>query len=178
MHSHSAFLITLLLSTEHRMGAEIGVFEGDNTAALLSGLDGLEYLLCVDPWKHYPEFDASTPNKAGKVANADFEKVEEKFWRQVAPFKSRVELMKEESVSAALHVTNESLDFVFIDGNHAYDYVKEDIDVWLPKVKKGGLLIGHDYVTKPGYGVIGAVQKSFTRYYVNKPSKCWYVTKE
>ena len=35
---------------------------------------------------------------------------------------------------------DESLDFVYIDANHAYDFVKEDIGLWYPKVKKGGIL--------------------------------------
>ena len=40
----------------------------------------------------------------------------------------------------------ESLDFVYIDANHSYDYVKEDIELWYPKVKSGGYLLGHDYI--------------------------------
>jgi len=39
-----------------------------------------------------------------------------------------------------------SLDFVYIDANHAYDYVVEDMEKWYPKVKNGGYLIGHDYL--------------------------------
>jgi hypothetical protein len=41
---------------------------------------------------------------------------------------------------------DESLDFVYIDANHAYDFVKQDIELWYPKVKKGGYLWGHDYI--------------------------------
>ena len=40
---------------------------------------------------------------------------------------------------------DESLDFVFIDASHDYDSVKKDIEMWYPKVKKGGILAGHDY---------------------------------
>jgi len=39
-----------------------------------------------------------------------------------------------------------SLDFIYIDGNHAYEYVKRDIEIWWPKLKKGGLFSGHDYL--------------------------------
>ena len=39
----------------------------------------------------------------------------------------------------------ESVDFVYIDANHSYTYVRDDIQTWLPKVKKGGIIGGHDY---------------------------------
>ena len=42
--------------------------------------------------------------------------------------------------------SDESLDFVYIDANHAYDFVKQDIELWWPKVKKGGWLCGHDFL--------------------------------
>jgi len=41
--------------------------------------------------------------------------------------------------------SDNSFDFIFIDGNHTYDYVKSDINNWYPKVKPGGILMGHDY---------------------------------
>ena len=52
---------------------------------------------------------------------------------------------------------DESLDFVYIDANHGYESTKEDIREWSKKVKKGGIVSGHDYVKKNGYGVIEAV---------------------
>ena len=54
------------------------------------------------------------------------------------------------SMASKLYLDN-SLDFVFIDATHEYDSVKEDIKLWYPKVKEGGILAGHDYNTKfPG----------------------------
>jgi hypothetical protein len=44
-----------------------------------------------------------------------------------------------------------SLDFVYIDANHTYEGVKEDIKYWYPKVKPGGLLLGHDYLPNDMY---------------------------
>lgn len=46
---------------------------------------------------------------------------------------------------------DESLDFVYIDANHAYDYVKQDIELWYSKVSKGGYLLGHDYIAMDWY---------------------------
>src|SRR5260221_412005 len=49
---------------------------------------------------------------------------------------------------------DESLDFVYIDANHEFRYIAEDLCEWTKKVKKGGIVAGHDYFyTKTGSGV-------------------------
>lgn len=79
---------------------------------------------------------------------------------------------------------DKSLDAVFIDAGHAYEDVSRDIDAWLPKVKKGGVLAGHDHNAKHFQGVIQAVVERFERYEVfrGEPFKgdgdyypCWAV---
>ena len=50
------------------------------------------------------------------------------------------------STEAASQIEDESLDFVYIDGNHKYQYVKQDLEAWLPKVRQGGIIGGHDYL--------------------------------
>lgn len=52
--------------------------------------------------------------------------------------------MQMSSISASYHIPNESVFAVFIDGNHSYKEVYEDVRAWLPKVKPGGILAGHD----------------------------------
>jgi hypothetical protein len=63
---------------------------------------------------------------------------------------------------------DDSLDFVFIDADHSYEAVSRDIDAWKPKVKRGGILAGHDYIpwTNPTFGVIKAVNERFERFEV------------
>lgn len=56
-----------------------------------------------------------------------------------------------------------SLDWVYIDADHHYEPVCRDIDAWLPKVKSGGIIAGHDYCEYPGFGVIQAVTERFPR---------------
>ena len=53
--------------------------------------------------------------------------------------------LKMTSMEAVKKFENESIDFVFIDGSHEYEDIKNDIISWMPKVKKGGVLAGHDY---------------------------------
>ncbi len=66
--------------------------------------------------------------------------------------------IKATSKTASKKFADESLDVVFIDLNHSYESVKEDIALWLPKVKKGGYLAGDDY-HENWQGVIKAVDE-------------------
>jgi predicted O-methyltransferase YrrM len=59
---------------------------------------------------------------------------------------------------------DESLDFVFIDGNHQYSYVLEDITEWSKKVRSGGIVSGHDYFEFLDNGVIRAVNEYVKQY--------------
>lgn len=52
---------------------------------------------------------------------------------------ARSQILRMESIRAAKLFKDEQLDFVFIDANHSYKSVKEDIEAWWPKVKKGAL---------------------------------------
>lgn len=93
-----------------------------------------------------------------------------------APEHVRKNLEPVEDVIGDLHVGlswevaslygDRSLDLVFVDAGHSYGDVCKDIDAWLPKVKIGGLIAGHDYVEWPGFGVIRAVNERFARFNV------------
>jgi predicted O-methyltransferase YrrM len=65
---------------------------------------------------------------------------------------------------------DESLDGVFIDANHTYKAVKKDIADWMPKVRKGGVLAGHDYI-QTFEGVVRAVNESITDFVIME--QCW-----
>jgi predicted O-methyltransferase YrrM len=68
-----------------------------------------------------------------------------------------------DSIEASKQYEDESLDFVFIDASHEYEFVKADILTWLPKVKKGGWIGGHDFTPNdpPTNGVDTAVKEIF-----------------
>lgn len=68
------------------------------------------------------------------------------FWRNVEPVKQGItKIWAGDSIKVAQDFQDNSLDFVFIDANHEYEAVKLDIETWLPKVKVGGVLAGHDH---------------------------------
>ena len=60
-------------------------------------------------------------------------------------------------MNAVKRIPDGSLDFVYIDSNHSYDYVMEDLINWSRKVRKGGIVSGDDYYNFGGAGVVGAV---------------------
>jgi hypothetical protein len=79
-------------------------------------------------------------------------------------------------------------DFVYVDANHAYDAVKNDLTKWFPKLKKGGLFSGHDYIdglfSYANFGVKSAVDefalKNNLKVYSTKeshPHKTWFIIK-
>ena len=68
-----------------------------------------------------------------------------KFAKNKVNFFSCMRLIRQTSKEAVKGFKDDSIDVVYIDGNHEYDYVKEDIDIWYPKVKKGGVIGGHDF---------------------------------
>jgi hypothetical protein len=68
-----------------------------------------------------------------------------KFLEYMASVINVIHPIEMDSVKASFLYADSSLDFVFIDAEHKYEFVSKDIKAWLPKVKKGGIIAGHDY---------------------------------
>lgn len=152
-------------------GAEIGIFQGATSAHLLKRFPQLT-LFCVDPFADYSEFE---PNRTQEAMSAS----EQKARAAIAPFGNRAVLIKDFSVSAAKHVEDNSLDFVFIDAIHTHDAVTEDLNAWYPKVRPGGLVSGHDYSWG---GVQSAVREFIAKqgraaFYTPSTSDVWFFGK-
>lgn len=72
-----------------------------------------------------------------------------------------IRLIKAESHKAAEQFADKSVEFVFLDACHEYEYIAKDIDAWLPKIKQGGMISGHDYDKDSFPGVVKAVDERF-----------------
>jgi hypothetical protein len=94
------------------------------------------------------------------------------FMQNMAPVKNFFVPWKMTSLQAAKLFDDRSIDFVFIDASHEYQDVKNDICAWFPKVKRGGILAGHDYDDN-WPGVKQAVNECFKKVVVNEG--CWAV---
>jgi hypothetical protein len=124
--------------------AEIGVWKGDLSARILSIAQPRELHL-IDPWMYQTGFGERLFGGAVAKSQEDmdgiFESVKSRF--------KEIDLIKIHrgfSNEVAPQLQNEMFDWVYVDGNHYYDYVLEDLNLYFPKVKRGGLLVGDDYM--------------------------------
>lgn len=136
-------------------GAEIGVAFAQFSSRILSTWKGQE-LYMVDPWASYSGYQEAH-------AHINFEE-----WYQAAVKLSqddpRAKVVRKYSVDASEDFKNGELDWIFIDGNHDYAHVLSDLDCWFPKVKIGGLVMGHDMYSDHENGAWCGVDKAVTRW--------------
>jgi hypothetical protein len=128
-------------------GAEIGVADGRFSLTLCQTIPNLR-LVCIDPWMPYK----------GNTRGGDYDQHERNYWlarEHLAPYSAA--LVRQRSIDAAPQFADGEFDFVYIDGNHDFDYVMLDLILWTPKVRKGGIVAGHDYYHFGQAGVIPAV---------------------
>lgn len=138
--AHSIPLTRLIQQLGDRplVGAEIGVWQGFNANILLDALPNIK-LFMVDSW----DIGGGTTMKGRALEQ----------WQQACAaaelvasrYPSRGLIRKQTSQSAAADIPDNFLDFVFIDADHGYESVCNDLRLWWPKVKSAGLFAGHDY---------------------------------
>lgn len=127
-----------------KVGAEIGVEQGEYTEVLCKA--GLE-IYAIDAWQAHKGYRDHVNQKK---LDGFLEKTKER----LAPYNCHV--VKAFSMDAARDFDDESLDFVYIDANHTFRHVADDIYEWSRKVRKGGIVSGHDYKIFPGkFGLDG-----------------------
>jgi hypothetical protein len=153
-------------------GAEIGVCEGINAVSILETLN-ISMLHLVDPYLPYLDDLGQTK---------DFSAGKKKAFEALINYTGQIQWHLKPSIEASEDLEDNSLDFVYIDGNHSYTSVKEDIEAWLPKVKVDGFLGGHDYYFEDTMfkGVIQAVDEFVrdTKYMLNRGLTDWWIIKQ
>ena len=149
------------------VGAEIGV-EAGRYAELICQQNTQVKLYGVDPYLKYDEyreyqnqhlmeeiFQAMIQRMAGYIKHEKYEVVRKKSMDALADFK------------------DESLDFVYIDANHEGNYPYDDIKGWAKKVKKGGLIMGHDYVRIKVLDF--TIKDALTKYTLERDIHPWFI---
>lgn len=153
--------ITWALNIEIKTIAEIGVNKGE-TSKLFRHLFPEADLFLVDPWQLTTEYlHSATPiSRKNKHYEKAYQTVKEQFKKD-----SHVTILRMTSLEALSH-TPKQFDLVFIDANHEYIHVKQDILSWLPKVRPGGILAGHDY--DPEIPMFSGVKQAVDEIFGNK----------
>jgi len=154
-----------------KFGAEIGVCQGKFSRVFCWNIPNVK-LYCIDTW----EVDKNDPWDYGEAHSVHYERAK----KILAPFDAI--LIKKKSMDAVKTFADNSLDFVYIDSNHTYEYTLQDITEWSKKVRSGGIISGHDYYNMKGFGVIRAVDEymmanNITKGFitVEKPHSFWWV---
>lgn len=164
-------------------GAEIGVANGLFAKTVLQQWQGKVYHM-IDLWAPQdPSVYKESQTLGVWGAARDFEQ-----WfdacKAIRAQDGRAVLVRELSVNAAKLYPDGSLDFVYIDANHCREAVLEDLQVWYPKVRAGGLLCGHDFIDTFENGDFIEVKKALTEWnltynYPIRISDCgsWWIIK-
>ena len=161
------------------VGVEIGVLDGWHALDMMEALS-IKKLFLIDPYKAYGEYYESVgnPRKAQKALNERI-RVAKKVLKK---YGDKVEFIRKFSEAATEHIEDRSLDFLYIDGNHQYEFVKKDIELYYPKVKKGGIIGGDDYTSSPEtererFGIFKAVNEFFKKKRIFFYDTDWWVIK-
>jgi ubiquinone/menaquinone biosynthesis C-methylase UbiE len=151
---------------------EVGVWKGRSASfmavEIINSNKNIKFD-CVDTWE-------------GSVEHQNYDIISEKklfdvFNENIEPVSHIINPIRMKSLEAVNLYDDESLDFVFIDASHEYEDVKNDILAWLPKVKEGGFIGGHDY-SSFWDGVVRAVDEIFNNSELVIDEYCWLYEKK
>jgi len=121
-------------------GAEVGVCWGAYSEILCQSNPDLT-VYSIDPWVHYPL------RRNFRRAYV-YEPMYQHVVQLLAPYPNS-RIIRKKSMEAVLDFPDNSLDFVFIDADHRFEFVTNDIAEWSKKVRVGGIISGHDYGVGP-----------------------------
>lgn len=139
---------------------EIGHYAGESTE-IFAKSNRFRTIFSIDPWMNgYDDTDGASRSDMGRVAS--------EYYERIKPFTS-VQTVVANSTDPRIidSFEDKSLDLVYIDGDHTYEGVKKDIVNWLPKVKIGGYISGHDYwqgtnIYNAVHEILGSVDTHFS----------------
>lgn len=158
-------LANLFKELKFTVGAEIGVERAHYSKTLCqANPDALIY--GIDAWKHYNGYrDHVSQERQDQFYEESIERMKGYNWQAIRDY----------SVSALSYFADNSLDFVYIDGNHDFINVATDLYYWTKKVRNGGIISGHDYVIPkkklPHIHTVHVVKAFTTSYQINP----WFV---
>lgn len=140
-------LSKVIKENNYKIVAEVGIGYGTHAKHILSNTD-VDKLILIDPTKFYPNdgFAQDIMDKTAELPGNNFEELYCLINKYLSPWKHRFTWFRKESLTITNNdVPDESLDCVFVDGDHSYEAVSKDLPFWWKKVRSGGQLLGDDY---------------------------------
>lgn len=142
---------------------EIGSYVGDSTKIWA---EYFNEVIAIDPWKNgYDKNDTSSWKYPMSIVEKQFD--------EMANTYSNITKWKMTSFEAAQKFDPNTIQFVYIDALHTYDGVRQDIELWYPKIMRGFYIGGHDYGSKHHPGVKVAVDDMFGKPDEVFPDSSW-----
>lgn len=159
-------LAELFAELKFKKGVEIGVDKGIYSEILLKANPQLQ-LTSIDPWRA-SAYEQGIPGINYRQKYYDDSYKEAK--KRLSPYK-KSKIVRKKSLTAVKDFKDNSLDFVYIDGNHNFINVTNDIHEWSKKVKVGGIISGHDFAYFPSlkHNHVKHVVLAYTKAYGIKP---------
>lgn len=144
---------------KNSVGAEIGVHLGNFSEKIIAK-SSPKMLYLIDPWKTFDDEKYKDSWYGSKTSQTE---MDDRYRSVVKKFKNQnVKIIRDLSVNAANQIPDESLDWVYIDGDHSYEGSYNDLSTYYAKVKRGGLIYGDDYNINKWWstGVIDALHQT------------------
>lgn len=139
-----------------KTGIEIGILRGEYSEILLRLWPSCEKLHLIDPWKSQ---DISSYNDINNLSDQEFEEAYQQTIERLKKFKSRYQIHR--CMSKEIYFKFPKIDFIYIDGNHSYESVMEDLTHYYPRLNNGGIIAGHDFFNYNSMQVKKAVNEYF-----------------
>jgi len=154
---HTIVLMEILREEKFTKFAEIGVWKSGSTKKILRNMsDLIEDYWAIDPWELMPEGSRTQRRRTAENWHDYY-----KYCCHLMQYFPQLRVLRMTSEEAAKIVPDGYFDMVYIDAVHTYEHVHADIGYWLPKVREGGFIGGHDYTSKRWEGVKRAVDEWF-----------------
>ena len=119
---------------------EIGVWSGEFAEKVLENVEGIKSYRLLDPWRHLEEW-----NKPGNVPQKRFEEIRKRAFERLAPYQDKTIELRGTTLEMRSRIPDQTLDFVYVDGDHSLRGITIDLISMLPKLKKNGLIAGDDF---------------------------------
>lgn len=162
------FLADVINAHDLRAVAELGVWKG-RTFLHLACHCPHTLVYGIDAWAYHPE-RAGIPG-GETYAEWDMAGLERHVREAAKPFQNRALIIKADTVLAARNFRPRCLDLIFVDADHSAAGVERDLDAWVPKVRRGGFVTGHDIDWPTVRAVVAA---RFPDYHTG-PDNVWWV---
>tara|TARA_Y100000401_G_scaffold98095_1_gene85737 strand:- start:20 stop:595 length:576 start_codon:yes stop_codon:yes gene_type:complete len=137
------------LHGDNLVGAEIGVHVGESFLTLLQTCPNISKLYGVDPYVPYIDYLKEEGQSFDPMVvdekEIEYIKLVSYHRQKYSGHEDKIVFYEMDSIEASKKVEDKSLDFIFIDSYCSLEQAKNDIKVWYPKVKDGGIFAGHDW---------------------------------